>query len=143
MYMTFPRIDLYFSYWIFLWFVLYYYHVTQYNPKWLLLGGLIVNIIMLILMLVYKNCLFYVTSFIIAVIVTKILPLYLVWNKETTPEDIGFGLGLSIVFVLYFRFMTGSFFNSIKGIFKNIQEGKTISPILFWLYGKHEFDAMI
>ena len=44
------RIDFVFSYWIFLWYILYEFKITQYNPKWALTFGLIENIFAVIIL---------------------------------------------------------------------------------------------
>jgi hypothetical protein len=46
------RADLVFSYWIYLWYILYAFKITNFSPKFPLILGLIDNIIMLLLMLV-------------------------------------------------------------------------------------------
>ena len=49
------RADLVFSYWIFVWYLLYIFKVTSYNPKLYLLLGLIENLAYLFLMIYYNN----------------------------------------------------------------------------------------
>ena len=47
------RPDLVFSYWIYVWYVLYVFKLIQYSPKLALILGLIDNIFMFIMMLLY------------------------------------------------------------------------------------------
>ena len=52
-YMAALRADLVFSYWIYLWYVLYAFKATIYSPKFSLILGVIDNLIMFVLMLMY------------------------------------------------------------------------------------------
>ena len=47
------RADLVFSYWIYIWFILYVLKFTKYSPKFPLILGVIDNLIMLVLMILY------------------------------------------------------------------------------------------
>uniref|UniRef100_A0A6C0D3C8 Uncharacterized protein n=1 Tax=viral metagenome TaxID=1070528 RepID=A0A6C0D3C8_9ZZZZ len=46
--------DLLFSYWLFLWFVGYYFHIISYNPKLMFILAMIYISIIIVLM-IYKN----------------------------------------------------------------------------------------
>ena len=48
------RIDLVFSYWILLWYILYILNIIKYNPKIALLLAIIVNGLAIILMIFIK-----------------------------------------------------------------------------------------
>ena len=47
------RADLVFSYWIYIWFILYEFNFIEYSPKFPLILGVIDNLIMLFLMILY------------------------------------------------------------------------------------------
>jgi hypothetical protein len=49
------RFDFVFSYWIFIWYLLYMLKIVIYNPKWALMIALIENTFALALMFFYKN----------------------------------------------------------------------------------------
>ena len=57
------RIDYFFSYWIFAWYILYVFSIVKYNPKFALTIGLIENIIKLFFMLYHKNHWFIIVVF--------------------------------------------------------------------------------
>jgi hypothetical protein len=137
--MNLPRVDLYFSYWMFFWFILYYYKLTTFNPKWFLVLGVIVNIIIISLMIWYKNSWFVIMFFIVANSLMKLLPLWLIWNRETHWEDIAFGLILGMIYISYFSLIMGSFKKQIMKMIRNIQNNKPVSPILFWWKGNSGF----
>ena len=104
--MTALRADLVFSYWIYAWYILYAVKITKYSPKFPLILGLIDNIIMLILMLIYgtsKRTIFY---FIIINSLIKVVPLYYLRNESVKMKDIGFTILLFVIFIL----LSGIFF---------------------------------
>ena len=49
------RIDYIFSYWIFLWWILYMLKIVKYNPKLAILLGIIENSVILIHKIAYKK----------------------------------------------------------------------------------------
>ena len=95
------RADLVFSYWIYLWYILYAFKITNFSPKIPLILGLIDNIIMLLLMLVYgtsKETIFY---FIIINTLIKVAPLYYLRNEPIKWIDIYFTIFLFVIFFGY------------------------------------------
>jgi hypothetical protein len=49
-------LDLLFSYWIIVWFVLYYFHIIQYNPKWIFIPETNISIALNTLGNLKKTC---------------------------------------------------------------------------------------
>ena len=139
--MNLPRVDLFFSYWIFFWFILYWFQWVPYNPKWFLFMGIILNIALIALMIYYSSPWFDVWFFIVVNSLMKILPVWLLWSTVTQWSDIAFGLALGMLYVMYFRFMMGSFSGPILKMIRNIQDKKPTSPILFWLHGHSGFPS--
>jgi hypothetical protein len=133
--MNLPRVDLFFSYWLFLWFVLYWFHVVPYNPKWFLVVGIVLNVILILTMIYYRNPWGYIAFFVVVNGLMKVVPVWLLWNTRTKWEDLAFGVVLGMVYVMYFRWMMGSFSGPITKMIRNIQEKKPTSPFLVWWYG--------
>ena len=104
-----------FSYWIFLWFLLFYFKIITYNPYYFLLIGLIFVVFQAGLYLYFSNFekLFY---FIIINPIIKIIPLILIHNMPRSRSDILFGI---LLFVIYLGFII------IKRYFK-ISKSKTL-----------------
>ena len=93
------RPDLIFSYWIYLWYILYIFKVLKYNPKLAIIFGMIENLIMFILMCIYKTKQILVVLFIIMFILLKLIPLYTIWNdKIQFNDDIK---NTSLLFIIY------------------------------------------
>ena len=90
------RIDFIFSYWLFFWFLLYKFNITNYNPYIGLIIGLIVNTIMFILYLKYKNY-YKALLFIIINTIIKIIPIYILRDSKLQ-KDI---YALFILYIIY------------------------------------------
>ena len=110
------RIDLIFSYWIFAWFIAYYFFgYKYYNPLFLLVIGVIVNIIMLINFIInnnfYKAILFSIVNFVI-----KALPIYLLRKTKIHSKDIAFSVVFALVFLIYTMMITDNLIKEIVNI---------------------------
>jgi len=82
------RFDLVFSYWIFVWFLLYNFKFVTYNPKFVLMLGIIENIIVFILMLILGSNYTTLFYFIIINLCIKIWPYYTIRKTYITYKDI-------------------------------------------------------
>jgi len=129
------RPDFIFSYWIFAWFLLYFFKITEYNPKYLLLLGVIENLITVIMSFYYKTSIKYIVYFIFIMIVMKVIPLYLSWNNKNNFISLRKDLVASIsVFVLYsfWLYFNGTDVISIqRRIVDSIIKEKNETPILW------------
>ena len=92
------RFDFVFSYWIFLWYILYILKLVNYNPKWGLMLGLIDNTFVLALMIFYKNSFINIFLFCFINLFIKILPL---WSLRKTKYEINGIYSLIILFCIY------------------------------------------
>lgn len=68
------RVDYIFSYWIFVWYLLYIFKITNKNPLLAFILGFIENMIVIIAMLYYGSK--YTWIFLINVLIFKIIPIY-------------------------------------------------------------------
>lgn len=126
------RIDYVFSYWIFVWFILYKLNIIKYNPKIFLILASIENFIILYMMIYYKNDIKYILTFIFINIFIKVIPLIILWN---TPNDIhDFYAGI-IIFLMYIGWLYLSNINlkvqiTQSDTWSRIKQNKTFSPIM-------------
>ena len=124
------RADLVFSYWIYFWYILYAFRITYFSPKFPLLLGLIDNIIMLLLMLVYgtsKETIFY---FIIINTLIKVVPLYYLRNESIKLRDIYFTVFLFILFVGWLHLNKQSLVGNLKIIHDSLLYGQDKTPFM-------------
>jgi hypothetical protein len=93
------NLDLIFSHWIFVWYLLYYFKIVKINPKIAIICGIVINVIMLLLMFICHTNIKLILFFSLIVLLTKIIPLITIWNKKINPkEDIP---PLMTLFVIY------------------------------------------
>jgi len=126
------RPDLIFSYWIFVWFLLYWCKITTYNPKYLLIIGIVENLITIIISIYYKTSFVYIFYFIVIMIIMKLIPLYLVWNNYNNIADISVSI---FIFMLYDVWLIINKTNVIiiqEKILDSIIKEKNRTPVL-WL----------
>lgn len=91
-----------FSYWIFIWFLLYEFGWTKYNPFYFLCFALLVNFIILGMMIYFQNDPIVILFYVIVNLFIKVLPIYLLWETPFRWKDIQVGL---ILFGLYLLFL--------------------------------------
>jgi hypothetical protein len=124
------RADLVFSYWIYFWYILYAFKITHFSPKFPLLLGLIDNIIMLLLMLMYgtsKETIFY---FITINTLIKVVPLYYLRNESIKWRDIYFTVFLFILFVGWLHLNKQSLVGNLKIIHDSLLYGQDKTPFM-------------
>ena len=101
------RFDYVFSYWIFAWYLLYIFHIINYNPKFALIIGIIENIIYFIIMILSKKKFIDLFLFIIINICIKIIPFITVMNDTIIWRDI------TATFVLFIIYNIWLYINSL------------------------------
>lgn len=95
------RFDYLFSYWIFIWYLLYFFHITDYNPKFILICAIIENIILLFFMIYYNTQLSVIILFLIGMFIIKIIPIYTIWNTIIKWKDILFTFILLFIYIIW------------------------------------------
>ena len=124
------RVDLVFSYWIYVWYIFYVFNFTKYSPKFPLILGLIDNIIMFGLMLIYGTSRRTIFYFIIINTFIKVLPLYYLRNENIKLSDIYFTTGLFFVFILWLHLNKQSLYGNIKIVYESLLYGKDQTPFM-------------
>lgn len=124
------RADLVFSYWIYVWYLLYVFKITSFSPKFPLILGLIDNIIMLILMLMYGTSNRTIFYFITINTLIKVLPLYYLRNEPIRLKDIYFTILLFGIFVLWLRVNEQSLVGNMKVIHDSLLYGQNKTPFM-------------
>lgn len=127
------RFDLVFSYWIYIWYILYAYKMTTFSPRFPLILGLIDNIIMLILMLFYGTSVITIFYFIVINTAIKVIPLYYLRNEKIKLKDIYFTILLFGIFVLWLRINKQSLVGNLKLIHDSLLYGKDNTPFMAFI----------
>jgi len=124
------RFDLVFSYWIYIWYLLYALKYVNYSPKFPLIIGLIDNIIMLILMLSYGTSSNTIMYFIIINTFIKLLPLYYLRKETIRWRDIYFTFILFILFIIWLNINEQSLVGNLKLMHDSLISGNNKTPFL-------------
>lgn len=127
------RADLVFSYWIYVWFILYAFKFVKYSPKLALFIGLLDNIIMLVLMILFGSSIKTLFFFIVINTIIKILPLYYLRKERITLNDVYFTCGLFFVFVIWLHINEQSLIGNVKIIHDSLLYGKNDTPFMSFL----------
>lgn len=130
MYMTALRADLVFSYWIYVWYILYAFKFIMYSPKIALILGVIDNLIMLLLMTLYGTSRRTIFYFIMINTMIKVVPLYYLRNEVIKASDVYFMMGLFVVFVLWLHINQQSLVGNIKLVHDSLVYGKDQTPFM-------------
>ena len=129
-----------FSYWIFIWYVLYIGKYTGYSPKIALIFAIIYILGIVVYLLYYKilysigkyQTIFY--YFVIQLLI-KIIPLYTIWKDKYKVEDVVFLCYLFLLYNIWLYLQNRNVFQITDKIFHSILYGKNETPFLF-LYKK-------
>ena len=115
----------FFSYWVFLWFILYCFGVIEYNPT---IGIFICLVIIFGLTFVWfaenKITQHHLIEFIVSNIICKIIPLALLWIKQdlkVRTKDAFFVIGLYLIYQIYLHLKGTSFPGVYMSLYKEIK----------------------
>lgn len=128
------RADLVFSYWVYFWYILYSFSFIRYSPKFPLILGLIDNIIMLFLMLLYGTSRRTIIYFIIINTLIKAVPLYYLRNESIKINDIYFTFVLFLLFVIWLHINKQNLVGNIKLIHDSLLYGKNKTPFMAFIH---------
>ena len=124
------RADLVFSYWIFIWFVLYEFKLINYSPKFPIILGIIENIIMFILMLLFGTSVRTIIYFILINICIKAVPFYYLRNETIKMKDVYFTAVLFLLFIIWLHINEQSIVSNLKIIYDSLLYGKDQTPFM-------------
>ena len=119
------RFDYVFSYWIFMWYLLYELRVTTFNPKIVLILGVIHNTIMLLFMFYYKNDWIHIATFSFINTCIKVIPLWTVRNDPYRWKDFYALVYLFMIYIVWL-FINGKL--HMKGMENGLQDIKANRP---------------
>ena len=100
-----------FTEWIFIWFLLFYFKFTSYNPLFILIFAFIITSFVHIYIIFNSNTkLYHAIKFGVFNIILKVIPILLISHTTIYFKDIYFGF---IIFIIYLIYMTILKFNVI------------------------------
>lgn len=120
------RVDLVFSYWIFAWFLVYLAYPRIVSPFMALVVGSVDNLIMLLLMIVYRIPWLQIAVFVLVNLVIKVAPLWwLVYHDVSIDyvRQIVWFIGLFALYSVWLWMNRRSYWGSITNFFSGLSNG--------------------
>lgn len=124
------RFDFVFSYWIFIWYLLYISKLTIYNPKFAIGLGLLYNTIMFFLMILYCSSIKTIVFFIMINIVIKVIPYYYLMNSIIKLHDVYATVLLFFIFILWLQINNESLTGNLKLVYDSLLRGQNKTPLI-------------
>ena len=124
------RADLVFSYWVYLWFILYVFKLTTYSPKFVIILALIENAIMLVLMFLYGTSSETIFYFILINTLIKVVPYYYLREQPIKTRDIYVTFVLFILFNIWLHLNNQNLVGNVKLIHDSLIFGKNETPFM-------------
>ena len=94
-----------FSYWIFIWFLLYYFKFTKYNPLLTLIVGFIITIGELIYLISQKTNKYNLIKFTVINIIIKVIPILLIYNHKITFKEFVINFYIFLIYIITMAIM--------------------------------------
>lgn len=124
------RIDLVLSYWVFTWYLLYVTKIINYSPKFALVLGVIDNVILLLMMIVYGTSMSTIIKFLFINFFIKVLPLYYLRNEKIKKKDIYFTFSVFLFFSIWIYINNQSLTGNMKLIYDSLLYEKNQTPLM-------------
>jgi hypothetical protein len=119
-----------FSYWTLLWFILYYFKLISFSPKFAITIGILENIVLFILMIIWGTSIRTIIWFAIINTLIKIMPFYYLRNESYNLKDIYFTFGLFFVFIIWLYINNQSLTGNAKLLYDSFIYGKDKTPFM-------------
>jgi len=119
-----------FSYWVILWFILYYFKITSFSPKFAITAGILENLVLLSLMILWGTSTRTIIWFVIINTVIKIMPFYYLRNEPYKLKDIYFTLALFALFIVWLHINKQSLVGNAKLLYDSFIYGKDKTPFM-------------
>ena len=96
-----------FSYWIFIWYILFYIGLTKYNPLFILIVGYIFTLFEFIYLIINKSSRYNLIKFLIINIIIKLIPILLIikFPLKFNIDDIYVSIYLIFFYVIIMSIM--------------------------------------
>jgi hypothetical protein len=127
------RFDFVFSYWIFAWYMLYALRVTSYSPKAFLILSVSINIFIFLLMIYYKNSILYISLFIIANFIIKVIPILLIHHIPIRTRDYYAGVVIFLIYNIWLYINGTSFFEIMHNQYMAILKNDARTPFMHYI----------
>jgi hypothetical protein len=110
-----------FSYWILIWFILYYLGFTKYNPLFILLVACIFPFLQLIYFIIHKVTYYNFFKYLIINIITKVIPILLIikFPLRFKKVDVIFSVYLILIYIVLMSILNVNIYEFYKEMISN------------------------
>jgi hypothetical protein len=115
---------------MFVWFILYWFQFTQYNPKAVFVFGVFENLITVILAIYYKTSAKYIIYFLGLIVFFKMLLLYLIWNTRFSMKDAIATILVTLIYLTWLQLNNVNVVDLYKKVITSVINEKNETPIL-------------
>lgn len=133
------RFDLFFSYWIDVWclvYIIYHYNekskyrlCNMYNPKFILILAIFINIIELLSMIYFENSSIHIVLYIIIVGIGKGIPLTYLRNTKICQSDIYASILLFFMYLLWLYWNGVTLYDYVRQAYENVKNNHPVGPV--------------
>lgn len=117
--------SLYFSSWIFIWLLLYFFGYIEYNPTFVLLVSQFVMVAcQYVTFVLYGSRLEDCIWELVYITFSKFLPLYLLWLKNDVRiriKDLQFSVGMCVLYAIYLYYKNTNFLQCYTNIYRKVK----------------------
>ena len=119
-----------FSYWVFVWFIIYYFKLTSFSPKFAITVGILENLVLFIFMVLWGTSTRTIIWFVLINTLIKILPFYYLSNEPYRLKDIYFTLALFALFIVWLYINKQSLVGNARLLYDSFIYGKDKTPFM-------------
>jgi hypothetical protein len=123
------RLDFIFSYWIFVWYILYFLKFVKYSPKFALYVAMIDNMILLSILIYKKSSIYDIAKFLAINTFIKYLPIYTLLDEKIKRRDIIATIILFLIYLIYVYVNNNNIYEIYNKIIKGYTEDEYKTPI--------------
>jgi hypothetical protein len=139
--------SLFFSYWIFLWFILYLLKVTSYNPKFIFSLCVLIISIVIICTSIYLQCYeldkqkkYNLIRFEIVTLIIKSMPFFYLINTQITQGDIDVSIVVIIIYLIWLYINNTNVFDTYKKLLiRNIDNPKATVLMPQFVFDSYDY----
>jgi hypothetical protein len=128
------RLDLIFTYWIFVWYLFYIFKYVKLNPKFILIIGVLENLLLVLLMIRVGLEMRYILTFLLGNSILKFIPLYTIWDTKIKSDDIVATMLLLLAYEMWLRFNRTNIIEQYIEITESILEKKFDTPFMYFVH---------
>jgi len=128
------RFDFLFSYWIFIWYILYKLKLVNYSPNIALIIALFINVLQFLVMIWFSYSTINIFLFVFSILLLKGLPFWTLCNDEYRWIDFYVFIGLFVAYNVWLGLNGTHIQKEFSEVYININKNKPIGPLMYHVH---------